>query len=716
MSILRPIPFAAVVFLLLLPTAASSAAPEPAALPSPEAIRADLDSIYATTAPQPRLAHRGELAARLERLQIQQADALIAMLHPWEKDPRGLLLTDGRSVEHGIRPNTQTVSALAILARTLPDDGTTRTRHYRDISLRMLRFILPTHRAGGMLCSNGKPWHSQWQSAHWAHSAGRAAWLLWDDLDPELRWLAARMVCDEADRFVHTPPPAQVTIDTKAEENAWNSTVIALAANMFPRHPNARAWQDTAKRWALSAFVRAADLEQNPVVDGRPLRDLVQGATIFDDYTLENHRRVHPDYMTTYNLRLILQWLYEWAGNPMPESLSFNARPTYAVLKTLTFPDGGWVYANGQDWHLRRNAEWLETHMEHAVLFGDPEAARLARLLIPVMEKMAARRPEGTINLSTETWFPSTHAQVAEHMAHSYLLLLAQGEGAAPVAEEELWRRLSGRHVFTHGEFALLRTPRSVSTFSWGSQVMGMVLPLDQDLLLAPYERGLIGSVTAQGVKGDPVQVRRAEVGGEPNRLTVCGVLERAGGAVEQRFAFVALPDGRTVYADALRQTSPTLGLRVRGGTLHVLNDADWPLHDGTRTLDWAGGTRVFGPVSQNDEKGEAVPVRMTSPWFNLDGRLGIICLAAGGGQEYIPTRKPTRHRIEQPFHLNAPAEGVLPEETVVVFYPGLSREETRSRADRCRLEREGDKRTVVLEDGTRILWDRNGGRVTVSR
>ena len=177
MSTFRLSPIGALAFLLPLQAALASAS-EPASLPPPETIRSELDSIYATTAPQPRIAHRGELAVRLERLQIQQADALIARLRPWDKDPRGLLLTDGQSAESGIRPNTQTVSALAILARTLPDDGTTHTRHYRDTAVRMLRFILPTHRAGGALCSNGKQWHSQWQSAHWAHSAGRAAWLL----------------------------------------------------------------------------------------------------------------------------------------------------------------------------------------------------------------------------------------------------------------------------------------------------------------------------------------------------------------------------------------------------------------------------------------------------------------------------------------------------------------------------------------------------------
>ena len=58
----------------------------------------------------------------------------------------------------------------------------------------------------------------------------------------ELKLLAGKMIEEEADRFLTREPDHQVISDTKAEENAWNSDVISLAYNMFPKHPHHAAW------------------------------------------------------------------------------------------------------------------------------------------------------------------------------------------------------------------------------------------------------------------------------------------------------------------------------------------------------------------------------------------------------------------------------------------------------------------------------------------
>ena len=60
--------------------------------------------------------------------------------------------------------------------------------------------------------------------------------------------------------------------------------------------------------------------------------------------------------------------------------------------KTPGLPDGGWVYPNAQDWHLHRNADWLDAHVAMAVMFDDPQAARLARICLTTAEKMIGRQ------------------------------------------------------------------------------------------------------------------------------------------------------------------------------------------------------------------------------------------------------------------------------------------------------------------------------------
>src|SRR5439155_6722795 len=129
----------------------------------------------------------------------------------------------------------------------------------------------------------------------------------------------------------------------------------------------------------------------------------------------------------------------------------------------------------------------------------------------------------------------------------------------------------------------------------------------------------------------------------------IAAVLSRADGAIEQRVAFVALADGRTVYCDSLRLTGEKRPQAINLGTLGVLNDASWVYHDGKRTLRFEGGEKTF--VAKDAEKAEAFTA--SSPWYNLDG-LGIVCLKTTGEQIYNARRSAVKARLEQLFHLNA--------------------------------------------------------------
>lgn len=173
------------------------AVPSHAQLPGEATMEKELRTIYLTKAPRLNLDRLTDEGRSLEPLMMGQGYYLYTELHPWEKDPAALLLTDGNHGEHGIRPNTHTAYGFAAMYRCL--DASQFPEHWsreecRDAAIAILRFALPTHGAGGVLCSDGKPWTSQWQSALWAYAAGRAAWLLWDELDIELKWLAARGV------------------------------------------------------------------------------------------------------------------------------------------------------------------------------------------------------------------------------------------------------------------------------------------------------------------------------------------------------------------------------------------------------------------------------------------------------------------------------------------------------------------------------------------
>ena len=698
----------------------------PVQIPEPAKLSAALDGEFRTTAAQPPAKNRGPLMRALEPLIIQQARYLISELRPWNGDSSTALLPLMRrtpSSESGIRPNAHTAKGLALLARLVPAEAFPSDFSpalARDRALAMLRYLLRTHGASGEVCSDGKPWRNQWQSAYWAALTGEACWLLWDDLTPAERWLAARMICDEADRFVGVTPPANLTKDSKAEENAWNSQIVSLAFSMFPSHPRHTLWRETAVRWIASSFARGADLARTDPIDGKPLREWLTAANIFDDFTLENHGRVHPDYMAcTYLLSSQIP-LYTWGGHTPPAALDLNVQGINQVLQHLATPDGSMVYPNGQDWGLHRNIDWLEYHAGLAVLHQDRCSAALLRQSLDTVRRMAARNPSGPVYLPDETKLASDQAMVLEYSAHTYALMAQLGEGPEPLPADQLAAELAGRRVFESGRFGLMRTRDAIATFSWGAQVMGQILPLRPDQLLSPETRGLIGYVALDASQPESPITHQIAVAPLAESLGVTGVLSRAGGAIEQRFGFLALPDGRTLYVDIVTATGTARPSVLDLGTLGVLNDTHWPLHHGQRTLTFARGTHVFAAAKANDE----AAIEFNSPWFNLDG-LGIVRLAASGPARYVPKPTGAAGRLEQRFHLNATSAatfaGRRPGEplaySALVFYPNQSAAETQAAATRCQLlSSPGDPMVRLrLNDTTEVSFDLTSLHLTLA-
>jgi hypothetical protein len=382
-------------------------------------------------------------------------------------------------------------------------------------------------------------------------------------------------------------------------------------------------------------------------------------------------------------------------------ALTFNTDKIYANLKTLALPDGGWIYPNAQDWHLHRNCDWVDVHVAMAVLFNDPAAARLARDCLTTAEKMIARYPGGGVYAPGETIFASSQAQALSWAAQAYLLMAGHGEGATPIPGDELWKQLAGNRLFQSGKFGVTRTDHSVATFSWGRQVMGMVLPLRRDLLCTPNDHGLVGYVTVDGVKKEAPKVQTVSAVESAEMLQVCGILNRGDGAIEQRFAFVALADGRTVYVDSCKVVGKTPS-SVELGTLGILNDKDWVYGDGRRTLTYDGGKMLF----QAWRAGTEANFEPSYKWYNLDS-MGILVLASSGKQLYVPKPTKAAGRLEQLFHLNHPKSPDELKPTAVVFYPAQTPEETAIISAKVKLESADENHfAITLDDGKVIAVD----------
>ena len=166
-----------------------------------------------------------------------------------------------------------------------------------------------------------KKWGRTWQSALWAENIGYAAWLLWEDIPEKDRLTIAYMVLTEAEHVLHTEITYYADCDgnilsigdSKGEELAWNSKILALALCMFPNHENCSEWEDKLRKLLFAATATPEDAQ---------LEGYEGGSNINSDGTVMNHGLCHIDYMTTIPEEMTESViLFRLAGRePLPES------------------------------------------------------------------------------------------------------------------------------------------------------------------------------------------------------------------------------------------------------------------------------------------------------------------------------------------------------------------------------------------------------------
>lgn len=611
----------------------------------------------------------------------KQARYLLAQVRPWPADPSLKLLTASASGEHMIRPNTSAIEGFAFLYRFGPYDeqivGVSRQTLLNETIIPMMRYCTATHVSGGRPTDDGKCWGNAWQSAYWAYMLGRAAWWLWDDLPDDLRQSARKVVLHEADRFLRTAPPYQLTYDTKAEENAWNALIFHAAMLIAPGNPRHPRWAEGFQRWTISSFLRPADAYAQAVIDGRTVAEQFTGANIFDDFTLENHGFVHPDYMTCFGLTLSAQPDFLLSGRKPPEALLYNVREIYDNLKWFHLPDGGYVYPSGQDWELFRNPNWLGIHLEMAVYADDRDAWALALQSLKTLEKMQSRNASGAIFAPGEWYFASMQHSQFRSLAQAWLVLqTADSAMPRPAAP----RPVIGVRQWESGKIIIHRTPRAVHSLSWGSVVMAQLVAFDDDRIVSPDQRNGIGHVVLQGEnKPLPVKLRSATVellpsgtqaktanaprpvsSAEPRapsadqtttqNATPNGfraVLEVDHGKhLRAKLLVESRPDGSLLLSEELTALTDVQLAECATGLIGILNNPNWVYERGRRAIRFDDRETEAAALSAT----RVEPVSATK--IVIDGRLEITGTAPLRAA-YLGATKTERGRATDRLYLN---------------------------------------------------------------
>lgn len=546
-------------------------------------------------------------------------------------------------LEHGVRQNAVVAFAYSVLLHGFWDQtvaGIPRSQAERDL-VELLRYITITHKANFLPTGDGEPWGDHWQSAHWAAYAGHAAWLVWDILPNDVKLMTARMVIHEADRFNTRPPDSGVENDTKAEENAWNSQIIALAACMLPSHPNNPLWHERAIVWMINSLVREKDLEDERLVDGKPAKDRLQVVTIHPDYTLENHSRVHPDYLACGYLKLRNAHMYKAAGLPVPESCYYNVFETFEILYHLTAVNGSFFYVNGQDWTPHRHDTSLAMWGNMNTLKSDPQAAFLERATLKFLQRMHAPFSNGTLYDPRTYIYPNPEEEMMARYAEMYLHHRMYGDGPEPVSRDEFLKSQSFARVYDIGGFVTHRTPTKFSSFTWKNGAMGLVFPSDDTWFTSCSERGLVGRISCEGVSDSRPKVLKhtAKTG---DGFSIGVQIERCEGKIDQWAAMVSFPEDRVLYLERLEARDKVNVKEIATATAAVFNEDAPGISPNYKMVYQELGEEKIAGASDKPER----IITWNTKWANIAGKMGFI--TSNDQFAYLDNNAYNRGRLEE--------------------------------------------------------------------
>ncbi|MGZ4972430.1 MAG: hypothetical protein ACXWDN_06690 [Limisphaerales bacterium] len=558
----------------------------------------------------------------------------------------------GRSdlMNEGIRAISGMVFASAALLKYSDVLTPAERIEYHKKIVAALRYATSTHRTGTEKCTDGKPWGDSWQSAFWTGTMSVGAWLVWHDLDTQTRKDVERVLTFEADRFLAIKPPAGSFNDTKAEENGWNLTCIATAANMFPNHPHAAAWQQKAIEYMMNTLSAPQDATDKTIVDGRPVSEWFNGANVHSDFTLENHGFFHPSYVACSCYFLTdTAMIYSYAHRPIPQAATHHLLDTWGMFEKYILPTGEAAYPQGMDWELR-GVPYINLFASLARYQSDAFAARVEKTYLQYFRTWQ-QMGHGDLAVPGSSLGFTRHGCTIDQFTWAFL---AHKIFNAPRQDSSLSRtgELEGVQTYDAVQVITHRTRSKFVSFSWTNHVFGMMIPIGDGHeknpdFTVPIRTGLIGSfnfetqkiITASGKLNNPgVHKGKAVVTEHSWKKTgdgfeTTGVVLLDGGQIKETLTVTSIGEKAVVFQDDVVALCDLTTFAERGVPVGIENDQ---ITGDTRVVFHKAGKTKFD--FHHPQRPFAVP----GPWANVDGRLGMIAVEGSGmtymqGTNYTP-------------------------------------------------------------------------------
>jgi hypothetical protein len=548
----------------------------------------------------------------------------------------------------GIRTIASMLLACAALIKYDHDLDSDERRGFFNKSIGALRYATATHRTGTQKCTDGKPWGASenfgpgsWQSGMWTGTLAWGAWLIWEQLDLALQQSFQRVVAWECDILSHRPPPNGLWLDTKAEENGWEVPCLALGELIFPSHPHASLWHETALKYMMNTLCTEADTHDATPIDGRPVDQWVTGANLQPDFTLENHNIFHPAYVgcSSYFLTQAVMY-YTYGARPVPQAATHHLIDTWHMFQSIILPWGEAAYPQGMDWELH-GLPYINLYASLATHWRDSFAARMEQCSLQYLRAWQ-QMGHGSLSTPGSRFGITRHAINAEQAAYGFLAHKIFGSAPAPLTARAAAAQEQGVRDYPYVDFIAHRTQTKFVSFSWKNRIMGVLMPIGSGHegnpdFTVPIPNGFVGTFVLDPV-GDAKTDAKINVVNHQERkaadgFETTGTLLLNGGRLRQTLKITSLGGQTVIYEDEVTALADLTVQKELGAPIGIEND------------EITGGARY---VSSRDGQfvanwQEPKPVsHLAGSWANIDGRLGIVSVTGSGlsyvqGSGYLP-------------------------------------------------------------------------------
>ena len=576
---------------------------------------------------------------------------------------------DPSHLEAGMRSTGNVIFTAALLASDpeyCPHDATGSREELLGKARAGLAYMTRAHVTGGGACADGQPWGGVWQSSWWTTRMALGAKLIWDHIDEAGRRAVERVVVYEADLQLPRLVPSGLAEDTKAEENAWDTEILATAMGLFPEHPHYTEWRNKLCAFAYNTFSVAQDLADDTPTDGKPLCEWVHTVNLHSDFTLENHGAYHFCYVASPLHSLAwADYALRSQGITPPDALYHHVAEVWQRVKP-TFLAERFAYVSGQDWarytygayFIVPALVWLQSRLGD----GDARAIELARL--------QTLRTEQREN-ADGSWFgmrftqPHYHGQQAKYetdcyanigLAYALHRLLQPTVAATPA--DELPARLKGCHVSPECGIAFVRNEKLFASFSWRTLTephpLALFVPLADESLAEWRAHNLLGRIVLWNQNLGAVWVRGMEA--RDNGFKVEGTVVYRGQGGHGRILYTqellyevdAATNTARVCSRFVAQTKLFVR-RVEGLSLAIANDRfngyrrmvtsqtgqmDIRFDPAKRPF-WLRGRSIARRIVRRllrETLRDGPRHRIEGQWVNIDGLLGIVALGDAPG------------------------------------------------------------------------------------